>query len=469
MGVLTWCRSRKRLTTVNDPKRQYSTVLMRAPFSGDGHTIVANRMVRDRQLSFKARGILTYLGSHVEGWETSEERLAEESTDKLHAVRTGLAELEEDGYMLRFREILANGTRAGALWIFSDNPDTLPGHAQAILDQLAAEGRRFVPLNKRTRESMKRRRPAPQDVAEGAPGPGWENPILEPGEQNPSSEPTSENRILGPTSDFPSLENPMHKNTTSEGEGEDRDARAHASNDPSPGDTPEPGAGLRGQRRYRGVSLASRDLVADIVRAVLTEREGISDDEWTEFAARADMMRSAVESSPVSWEEYEAWLRQGWVHPDGRPAFKDFSKTLRWRLSPDRLRAEAWVWVLEQRAAKEDSGPHGGREAPRSELSDGRPELNGVCGVHKTTYTSDGKCLRCEAENAEPDAAVPPLPEDVFDNDGQELEEISPDEFAAMSAASLENPKASRAELLAAARAKMAEGSERAKAGKGGR
>lgn len=261
----------------------------------------------------------------------------------------------------------------------------------------------------------------------------------------------------------------MHKNTTTEGEGEDRDARAHASNDPSPGDTPEQGAGLQGQRRYRGVSLASRDLVAEIVRAVLTEREGISDDEWTEFAARADMMRSAVETAPVSWEDYEAWLRQGWVHPDGRPAFKDFSKTLRWRLSPDRLRVEAWVWVLEQRAAKENSGPQGGREAPRSELSDGRPELNGVCGVHKTTYTSDGKCLRCEAENAEPDATAPPLPKDVFANDGQELEEISPEEFAAMSVASLENPKASRAELLAAARAKIAEASEQVKAGKGGR
>lgn len=452
---------------MNDPKRQYSTVLMRAPFSGDGHTIVANRMVRDKNLSFKARGILTYLGSHSEGWETSEERLAQEGTDKLHAVRTGLAELEEDGYMLRFREILADGTRAGALWIFSDNPDTLPGHAQAILDQFAAEeGRRFIPLNKRTRESMKRRRPAPQDSTEGTSEPGYENPTLDPEEQNPSSGPTSENRILAPTSDFPSLENPMHKNTTIEGEGEDQDARAHASNDPSPGDTPKEGAGLQGQRRYRGVSLASRDLIAEIVRAVLTEREGISDGEWTEFAARTDMMRSTVEQSPVSWEEYQAWLRQGWVHPDGRPAFKDFSKTLRWRLNPDRLRSEAWVWVLEQRAAKEDSGPQGGREAPRSELSDGRPELNGVCGLHKTTYTSDGKCLRCEAENVEPDVTVPPLTEDVFANGGQELEEISPDEFAAMSAASLEDPKASRAELLAAARAKIAKGAEDVKAGK---
>lgn len=64
---------------------------------------------------------------------------------------------------------------------------------------------------------------------------------------------------------------------------------------------------------------------------------------------------------------------------------------------------------------------------------------------------------------------TPSLPDDIrFDNEGQE-EELSPDEFAAMSKASLENPKASRSELLAAARAKMAEGSEKVKAGKGGR
>ena len=64
---------------------------------------------------------------------------------------------------------------------------------------------------------------------------------------------------------------------------------------------------------------------------------------------------------------------------------------------------------------------------------------------------------------------TPSLPDDTsFDNEGQE-EDLSPDEFAAMSKASLENPKASRSELLAAARAKMAEGSEKVKAGKGSR
>lgn len=64
---------------------------------------------------------------------------------------------------------------------------------------------------------------------------------------------------------------------------------------------------------------------------------------------------------------------------------------------------------------------------------------------------------------------TPSMPADTgFDNGDQE-ERLSSDEFAAMAVASLENPKASHAELLAAARAKMAEASKRAEAGKGGR
>lgn len=411
---------------MNDPKRQYSTVLMRAPFSGDGHTIVANRMVRDRKLSFKARGILTYLGSHVEGWETSEERLADESTDKLHAVRTGLAELEEDGYMLRFREILANGTRAGALWIFSDNPDTLPGHAQAILDQLAAEGRRFVPLNKRTRESMKRRRPAPQDVTEGAPDPGWENPILDPGEQNPSSGPTSENPILGPTSDFPSLENPMPKNTTHEEEGEEGDARAGASPEsPSAGD--EPVWGVAGGADFVAPTLASAQLIRAIAGRALLPGEELSAVDHQRLAGLVEAVRPVVESQPgLSWQEYEAWLHQGWVRPDGRRTFRTFSGALGWRLQPEQVRGQAWPWACERRGAQEASEARGERETPTS--GGGSGTHTSTCGVHGTKLM-EGVCVPCEKETALEDqrAAKAAEPQEGFDEFDFEAEEIDPE------------------------------------------
>ncbi|MEU0493762.1 hypothetical protein ABZ249_31430 [Nocardiopsis sp. NPDC006139] len=414
---------------MNDPKRQYSTVLMRAPFSGDGHTIVANRMVRDRRLSFKARGILTYLGSHVEGWETSEERLAEESTDKLHAVRSGLAELEEDGYMLRFREILANGTRAGALWIFSDNPATLPGHAQAILDQLATEGRRFTPLNKRTRESMKRRRPTPPDGGVGATEPGCENPILEPGGQNPSSEPTSENRILAPASDFPSLENPMHKNTTFEGEGEEGDARARAGGDPSAAD--EPVWGVAGGADFVAPSLASANLVREIAGRALLPGEHLSAIDHQRLATLVEAARPLVDAQPgLSWDEYTAWLKQGWVRKDGRRTFTSLPGALGWRLMPDQIQGAAWAWACEQRGAQEASEARGEREAPQG----GANVHAGVCGRHKVALTDDGACLWCQQEEraewerleAERAAAAAAQDEDQGADPEPKIEELDP-------------------------------------------
>ena len=419
---------------MNDPKRQYSTTLMRAPFSGDGHTIVANRMVRNRNLSYKARGILTYLGSHVEGWETSEERLAEESTDKLHAVRSGLAELEEDGYMLRFREVLANGTRAGALWIFSDNPNTLPEHALTILEQLAAEGRRFIPLNGRTRESMKRRRPQSTPDARETSEPTSENHILEPDGQNSRSEPVLENPILDPTSDFPSLENPMLKNTTAEGEGEEGDAHAGASGDPSAGD--EPQWGVSGRRRPSGPTRASADLIRTISWDVLLEDEELTIEEHRELAALADAARPVVQAQQgLSWEEYVAWLRQGWVRPDGRRTFNTFHGALRWRLLPEQIQGRAWAWACERRGVQAFSGARGGREVSPP----GAQVHTATCGRHGTTLTGQGRCLPCEAEataqdrSAQKAPAPEPTPElEDRQDEEPELEELDPQVLARM-------------------------------------
>ncbi|GAB3214286.1 hypothetical protein GCM10027294_53440 [Marinactinospora endophytica] len=406
---------------MNDPKRQYGTILMRAPFSGDGHTIISNSAARNRRLSFKARGILLFLGSHVEGWETSEERLAAEATEKLAAVRSGLAELEEDGYMYRFRERLPNGQRGSALWIFSDDPAALPFHVQVVLERMAREGRRFDQEPVRTRESVKPKR---RRKAETIQEPGCDNHMLEPESQNPSSAPGCDNHMLEPGCDQPMLANHMPKKTNVGREGEERDARARA-NDGS--------GGVEGERRYPGVSLASRDLIATITRDVLPQGQGISEEEWTELAALLDAMRPTVEVSPISWEEYTAWLAQGWVHPDGRPAYRTFHGALRWRLSPERVRGEAYVWALQQRAAQDDSGPQGGRDPQhRDDPFTGTPERSGTCGVHGTALTT-GVCIPCENEvRAEQNAEARRWSDSFDDLPADESDEVpSVEELAA--------------------------------------
>ena len=64
-------------------------------------TIVDQDLIRDSRLSWKARGIFTYLWSQSESWEFNEVEVAKHSTDGRDSLRTGLKELEDAGYLDR--------------------------------------------------------------------------------------------------------------------------------------------------------------------------------------------------------------------------------------------------------------------------------------------------------------------------------------------------------------------------------
>ena len=208
-------------------------------------------------------------------------------------------------------------------------------------------------------------------------------------------------------------------------EGEDRDARTRASGDPSCGGEPVPGGGVAGQRRYAGVSLASRDLIARIAADTLLVGEGISDEDHTELAALVDAARPVVDSVPgLDWQEYTTWLGYDLVHPDGRPKFKTLPGVLRWRLSADRIRREARQWVAEQRGAQDTSGPRGHREGPQE--FGGRDDGGGTCGVHRTRLTS-GRCLLCDQEDREALADPVDVDEHEHQDHGDGPDEVDPD------------------------------------------
>ncbi len=64
-----------------------------------GFAQVANGALRDRRLSWKARGILAYALSHSDGYEATETWLIEASDkDGRDSVRSALVELERFGY-----------------------------------------------------------------------------------------------------------------------------------------------------------------------------------------------------------------------------------------------------------------------------------------------------------------------------------------------------------------------------------
>lgn len=62
---------------------------------------IANAVLEDKKISFKAKGLFAYLYSKPETWDFSAERIVKASDDGPAAVYSGLKELEKAGYLTR--------------------------------------------------------------------------------------------------------------------------------------------------------------------------------------------------------------------------------------------------------------------------------------------------------------------------------------------------------------------------------
>ena len=85
------------------------------------YSVVHNDLIEDKRISFKARGLLIYLLSKPDHWRTTAAYLASVSPDGIHAVRTGLQELELYGYVKRLKKQNASGQWATQTVVF-DQP-----------------------------------------------------------------------------------------------------------------------------------------------------------------------------------------------------------------------------------------------------------------------------------------------------------------------------------------------------------
>jgi hypothetical protein len=75
--------------------------IKRGSIPADRFTIISNDWLRDPRLSWKAKGLLAYIASHAKDYRLTTEQIMSEGKEARDAVRSGLRELEEAGYLRR--------------------------------------------------------------------------------------------------------------------------------------------------------------------------------------------------------------------------------------------------------------------------------------------------------------------------------------------------------------------------------
>lgn len=98
---------------------------------------MSNHHLRNKTLSLKAKGLLSYMLSLPEDWDYSIKGLAANSGDGVAAVRSALQELEEAAYLIRRQGRGVNGVFAGYEYLVFEIPQEAPScenHTTGKLD-----------------------------------------------------------------------------------------------------------------------------------------------------------------------------------------------------------------------------------------------------------------------------------------------------------------------------------------------
>ena len=88
-----------------------------------GYTVMSNHHLRNKELSLKAKGLLSQMLSLPEDWDYTLKGLSLINREKIDAIREAIKELERAGYIVRSRErdenyytsLVAHDMASGAL------------------------------------------------------------------------------------------------------------------------------------------------------------------------------------------------------------------------------------------------------------------------------------------------------------------------------------------------------------------
>ncbi len=92
------------------------------------YTTISNYHLQDKNLSLKAKGLLTIVLSLPPDWTISLDGLQSLSKDGAASVRAALDELEKNGYLTRNRGRRLDGTLQCVQYTFLEVPETVQGY-----------------------------------------------------------------------------------------------------------------------------------------------------------------------------------------------------------------------------------------------------------------------------------------------------------------------------------------------------
>lgn len=100
-------------------------MIKRSPRPDSGFLLIRNDVVRDRRLSYRARGLLCAMLSYPDNWQFNRDWLAGQSDGEgQQAVRTALQELERHGYLKRERRKDPDTGKFGWEHVVYDTPQS---------------------------------------------------------------------------------------------------------------------------------------------------------------------------------------------------------------------------------------------------------------------------------------------------------------------------------------------------------
>ena len=91
-----------------------------------GYTVMSNHHLRNKELSLKAKGLLSQMLSLPEDWDYTLAGLSFINREKIDAIREAIKELERAGYIVRLRERDEKGRLRGTDYVIFEQPQTPP-------------------------------------------------------------------------------------------------------------------------------------------------------------------------------------------------------------------------------------------------------------------------------------------------------------------------------------------------------